>query len=181
MRLWHDRLTVRTLVMQFHPLDDSYNVALLNAVVDGLEESGRPHEVVRLAQGGVVDRERLMTTGHLIVVTPTWWGAMPAKILDWIQSELGPWIDGGQDPARSPLRSVERLTVVTSHGSSRLMNGVQGEPGRKLWRRSVLPLCAPSARFDWLSLYKIDRSDEAGRQAFVDRVGREIRAMVATA
>lgn len=177
MRLWHDRLTVRTLVMQFHPLADSYNVALLHAVIDGLEESGQLHEVVRLAQGGVVDRERLMSTGHLIVVTPTWWGAMPAQILDWIQSELGPWIDGGQDPTQSPLRSVERLTVVTSHGSSRLMNGVQGEPGRKLWRRSVLPLCAPSARFDWLSLYKIDRSDEAGRQAFVDRVGREIRAM----
>lgn len=163
--------------MQFHPLADSYNVALLHAVVDGLEETGQPHEVVRLAQGGVVDRERLATTGHLIVVTPTWWGAMPAQILDWIQSELGPWIDGGQDLAHSPLRSVQRLTVVTSHGSSRLMNGLQGEPGRKLWRRSVLPLCAPGARFDWISFYKIDRADEADRQAFVDRVGREIRAM----
>ncbi|MEL6985191.1 MAG: NAD(P)H-dependent oxidoreductase, partial [Actinomycetota bacterium] len=72
---------MRTLVMQFHPQADSYNVALLHAVVDGLEETGRPYEVVRLAQGGVVDRERLATTGHLIVVTPTWWGAMPAQIL----------------------------------------------------------------------------------------------------
>ncbi len=168
-------------MLQFHPLTDSYNVALLHAVVDALEETGRPHEVVRLAQGGQVDRERLATSSQLVVVTPTWWGAMPARILAWIQDELGPWIDGGPDgpadPARSPLRSVRRLTVVTSHGSSRLTNGLQGEPGRKLWRRSVLPLCAPSARFDWISLYKIDRSDEDERRAFVDRVGREIRAM----
>ncbi len=165
--------------MQFHPLPDSYNVSLLHAVVDALEETGRPHEVVRLGQGDEVDRERLTTTGHLLVVTPTWWGAMPAKILAWIQDELGPWIDGDADAARSPLRSVERLTVVTSHGSSRLVNGLQGEPGRKLWQRAVLPLCAPSARFDWISLYKIDRSDEAGRQAFIDRVGTEIRAIAA--
>lgn len=168
-------------MIQFHPQHDSYNVSLLHAVVDALEETGRPHEVVRLAQGGEVDRERLATTEHLVVVTPTWWGAMPAKILDWIQSELGPWIDGGPqgraDATRSPLRSVQRLTVVTSHGSSRLINGLQGEPGRRLWRKAVLPLCAPSARFDWISLYKIDRSDQPGRQAFIDRVGREMRAM----
>lgn len=164
-------------MVQFHPLDDSYNVALLHAVVDAMEESGRANEVVRLAQGGVIDRERLAACQHLVVVTPTWWGAMPAKVLDWIQTELGPWIDGAGDPGRSPLRSVERLTVVTSHGSSQLMNRLQGEPGRLLWRRSVLPLCRPDAEFDWISFYKLDRSDEGQRLAFIDRVGREIRAI----
>ncbi len=176
---------MRTIVVQFHPLDDSYNVALLHAVVDALDESGRPHEVVRLAQGGVVDRERLAACQHLIVVTPTWWGAMPARILAWLQDELGPWIDGGADgapldPGRSPVRSVERLTIVTSHGSSQLINRLQGEPGRLLWRRSVLPLCRPGAQLDWISLYKLDRSDEGDRRAFIDRVGREVRALAGT-
>ena len=163
---------------QYHPLVDSYNEALLQAVVDALEETSRPHELVRLAQGETIDRERLGTTGHHIVVKQTWWGAMPAKVLAWVQDELGPWIDGEGPADRSPLRSVERLTVVTTHGSSRLMNGVQGEPGRQLWRRTVLPLCRPGARFDWISLYKIDRSNEADRRAFIDRVGREIRSML---
>ena len=168
-----------TLVVQFHPLDESFNRALLGAVVGGLEEAGCRHEVVRLAQGGEIESDQLAGCTHLIVVTPTWWGAMPARILAWIQDVLGPWIDGGVDVGRSPLRSVQRLSVVTSHGSSRLINGLQGEPGRQLWRRAVLALCAPSAQFDWISLYKIDRSTDAERQAFVDRVGREVRSMAA--
>ena len=169
---------MRTLVLQVHPLEESYNVALLDAVVDALDGEGTPHEVVRLAQGGAVDLERLALAGHLIVVAPTWWGAMPAQLLHWLQETLGPWIDGVDgvkaDPTRSPLRTVRRLTVVTSHGSSRLVNTIQGEPGRNLWRRSVLPLCAAGATFDWIALYKIDRLEEPARRAFIDRVHDEI-------
>ena len=170
---------VSTLVVQFHPLEESFNRALLGAVVAALDEVGVAHEVVRLAQGDEIDPAQLAGCTRLIVVTPTWWGAMPARILAWIQDELAPWIDGDADPARSPLRSVQRLMVVTSHGSSRLINGVQGEPGRRLWRRAVLGLCAPGARFDWVSLYKIDRSDEGERRAFIDRVGQVVRAAAA--
>lgn len=166
-----------TLVAQYHPLTESYNEAILERVTEALEADARSWRLVRLAQGEDIDGDALADCRHLIVVSPTWWGAMPARILLWIQEELGPWIDGGADLATSPLRSVRRLTVVTSHGSSQLINRVQGEQGRQLWRRSVLPLCAPGASFDWISLYKIDRSTEADRQAFLDRVGREIRAL----
>lgn len=171
---------MRTLVVQCHPLEQSYNMALLDAVVDALEGAGAPNEVVRLAQGETIDPERLSLAGHLIIVAPTWWGAMPAKLLDWIQTTLGPWIDGDPGDQPSPLRSVERLTVVTSHGSSKLINTLQGEPGRNLWRRSVLPLCADDASFNWVSLYKIDRLDEPERLAFIDRVHTEI-SMLAVA
>ena len=169
-------MVVSTLVVQFHPLEESFNRALLDVVVEALDDTGRAHDVVRLAQGGEIRAETLAECGHLIVVTPTWWGAMPARILAWIQKELGPWIDGEARIETSPLRTVQRLTVVTSHGSSRLMNGLQGEPGRQLWRRAVLGLCAPDARFDWVSLYKIDRSTETERRAFVERVGQVVRA-----
>lgn len=173
------------MVVQWHPLDESYNVALLAAVVDALEGVGTPHEVIRLAQGDQIDPERLALTGHLIVVAPTWWGAMPARLLDWIQTTLGPWIDGDADPdadeTPSPIRSVERLTVVTSHGSSRFVNTLQGEPGRNLWRRTILPLCAPDAVFEWIALYKIDRSTEPERTAFIDRIHSEISRSAAAA
>lgn len=155
-------------------MEQSYNVALLHAVVEGLEKVDVPHEVVRLGQGGVIDEERLGVTSHLVVVAPTWWGAMPAKLLHWIQITLGPWIDGKAERATSPLRSVRQLTVVTSHGSSKLINTVQGEPGRNLWRRTVLPVCAPGVTFDWVALYKIDRLDGPARRAFIDRVRSEI-------
>lgn len=168
-----------TLVAQYHPLEESYNEALLQAVIEALEGDDRPSELVRLGRGEAIATEALATCRHLIVVAPTWWGAMPAPILAWIQDCLGPWIDGGEDRVTSPLRSVGRLTVVTSHGSSQLINRLQGEPGRQLWQRTILPLCAPGAEFDWVSLYKLDRSTESERQAFIDRVGREIRALPA--
>jgi putative NADPH-quinone reductase len=161
-----------TLVVQYHPLEDSFGAALLGAVAEALDPAP---EVVRLGQGEDVDEARLATAERLIVVAPTWWGAMPARVLAWIQAKLGPWIDGDDDRRTSPLRSVERLAVVTTHGSSRFINGLQGEPGRHLWKRTVLPLCADGARFDWIALYKLDRLDQADREAFLDRVGREIR------
>lgn len=167
-------MTQPTMVVQFHPLTESYTSAVLGAVERGLASAGRSYEVVRLGQSEVIGSDQVASCRHLIVVAPTWWGAMPARVLAWIQETLGPWIDGGRSPASSPLHSVERLTVVATHGSSRLVNRLQGEPGLVLWRRSVLPLCAPGARVDWVALYKMDRSTEPERTAFLDRVEREV-------
>lgn len=166
-------------VLQAHPLDASYNKALLDAAVGGLEAAGVDHVVVRMCQGDEADLDRIAASDHLVVVAPTWWGAMPAVMLDWIQRTLGPWIDGDAPRATSPLRSVRRLSVVTSHGSARLVNRLQGEPGRQLWARTVLPLCAAGARFDWIALYKIDRLDVAAREAFIERVRIEVAAAAA--
>lgn len=163
------------LVVQAHPLDDSYNAALLDAVRQGLGERAATYQVVQLYSGDTLRASELADARELIIVAPTWWGAMPAIMLDWIQREFGPWIDGGEPATASPLRSIDQLTVVTSHGSSKFVNMLQGEPGRNLWQRTILPLCAAGASFDWHALYKIDRLDAAARVAFIDDVRRQIR------
>ena len=99
---------------------------------------------------------------------------MPAVMLDWLQTIFGPWIDGVRPAVDSPARTVRRLSVVTSHGSSKWMNLLQGEPGLQFWKRSMLPLCADNARFDWIALYKIDRLDLHARRAFLAEVDRRI-------
>lgn len=161
---------VETTVLQAHPHPECYNTALLDAAVDGFRAAGRSPEVVRLGEDQTLDVARLAVTEHLVVVYPTFWGAPPAVLQGWLQATCGPWVDGGRSQQDSPLRSVRKLTAVTSHGSARWVNMVQGEPGLCLWRRTVLPLCAHGAVFDWLALYKIDRLDEPGRRAFIDRV-----------
>jgi putative NADPH-quinone reductase len=174
---------VTTLVVHVHPLEESYTTALLDAASDGLDQAGATSAVVRLAQGEGIDPAVLAATTHLIVVAPTWWGAMPAQLLAWIQETLGPWVDGSRSPASSPLATVQRVSVVTSYGSSRLVNAVQGEPGRHLWLRVVVPLCAPGAELDWIALYRLDRLDLAARQAFLDQVRSrmtEVATMVAS-
>jgi hypothetical protein len=75
---------------------------------------------------------------------------------------------------------VNTVTVVTTHGSSRLMNNLQGEPGKQTWTRVVLPCCAPEASFDWIALYKIDRSTEAERSAFLATVAEHVTTVEAS-
>ena len=204
---------METTVVHYHPVDDSYSAALCRAVCDALESRGAPYRLVRLHRGETADRQRLAATEHLIAVYPTWWGGLPAQLLDWLQKTLGPDIDGpgllgsldgpGQADAVSPdgtppadrpagngpsspdgplaspsaLARVRRLTVVATHGSGRLKNTVQGEPGRKLWKRTVLGLCAPGAAFGWVALYDLDRLDRADLERFVETA----RAAVAEA
>lgn len=202
-----------TTVVHYHPVDDSYSAALCRAVCDALESRGAPYRLVRLHRGETADRRRLAATEHLIAVYPTWWGGLPARLLDWLQKTLGPDIDGpgllgspdgpGQAAAGSPdgtppadrpagngpsspdgppaspsaLARVRRLTVVATHGSGRLKNTVQGEPGRKLWKRTILGLCAPGAAFGWVALYDLDRLDRADLERFIETA----RASVAEA
>ena len=160
---------MKTLVVQAHPLEASYNTALLEAVCGALDVSGVDPIVVKLAQGQEPD---LIGADfeHMIAVCPTWWGGPPAVLLDWLQRTLAPYVDGGEPAADSPFRTVRRLSVVTSHGSSLLVNRLQGEPGKQTWSRVILPFCHPDAEFEWISLYKIDRTTAEERVAFLDRV-----------
>ena len=89
--------------------------------------------------------------------------------LDWLQRVLGPHVDDGADD-HSPFAAIHRVSVVSTHGSSKLVNLLQGEPGRQTWSRVVVSHCAPGTRFDWIALYKIDRSTPADRTAFLERV-----------
>ena len=162
---------METTVVHYHPVDTSYSAALRRAVCESLEGRGVNYRLVELERGETADRARLAATEHLIVVYPTWWGGLPARLLDWLQTTLGPDIDG-PPPAdsASALARVRRLTVVATHGSGRLKNTVQGEPGRKLWERTVMALCPPGAAFEWVALYDLDRLDRAGLERFVEKV-----------
>lgn len=169
-----------TLVIQVHPLEESYNAALLEAVTGALVDRSVEFRTVRLCQGDHLDVAELADVEHLVAVYPTWWGGLPAPLLDWFQAGVGPVVDGTSGDQASPLRTVRRISVVTSHGSSRLMNWTQGRSGFQTWKRVLLPLCAPDADFDWISLYKIDRTTEPERRRFVQEVGRRITSASAS-
>ena len=131
---------------------------------------------MRITQGEWIDGARLVGAEGLVFVYPTWWGGLPAPLLGWVQGELAPWIDGRAEPATSPLRTVRRLAAVTTHGSSRRVNWLQGEPGRQLLKRSVARLCAPGTRLRWVALYGIDQCEPWQIEAFVDRAAAEAAA-----
>lgn len=157
---------MRPLVIHAHPLEASYSAALRDSVCLALGSADDKPDLVRLCQGEQVEATVLRSVEHLVFVYPTWWGGLPAVLLDWVQQTLGATIDGSSKEP-SPLCSVQRLSVVTTHGSSRLINTLQGEAGRQLWARTIVGICAPRARFEWIPLYKIDRTEDADRKAFI--------------
>ena len=165
---------MRFVVLHAHPVDESYSAALRDRAVESLVAAGHSVELVRLAHGEWVSGMDLVGVEGLLVIYPTWWGSTPSTLLDWIQRELSPWIDGDADPAESPLRDVRTLAVVTTHGSSRWINRIQGEPGRQLLGRSVSRLCRPGTDLRWIALYKLDRLEPGELTGFIDRVGQEV-------
>ena len=124
--------------------------------------------VIRIGQDDRWTPYACIDVRRLVVLYPTWWGSLPAMLLDALNDLVGPWVDGAESAATSPLRTVETLTVVTSHGSPKRINMLQGEPGLHLWKRTILPLCAPRATFSWQSLYELDRIGHAARTEFLN-------------
>lgn len=159
-----------TLVLHTHPLEDSFSAHLRDVVCEALTATDVEFDLVRLGQGEEPDVDELHLVDHLIAVYPTWWGGLPATLLDWVQRTLCPVIDDQASTARSPFSGIQRITVVTTHGSSKLMNVAQGQPGRQTWTRVIVPRCAAGASFNWVALYKIDRTDHAQRTAFANEV-----------
>jgi NAD(P)H dehydrogenase (quinone) len=166
---------MRVCVVQFHPVEASYSTALLGATLAGL--AGHEVDTFRLAEGRAPAADDLERADALVAVHPTWWGGLPAQLLSWVQLELGPWLDGYEPAHTSPLRTVGRLAVVTSHGSPRWLNRLQGEPGRQLWARRVAPICAAGTRLQWLSLYNIDRCSPDQRVEFLGQVEQELAGL----
>ncbi|MYH92198.1 MAG: hypothetical protein F4126_00620 [Acidimicrobiaceae bacterium] len=170
---------VRFVVLHAHPQQDCLNVVLRDRVVETLERAGHDVQVVRLTQGESIDGVSVVGAQGLVLVYPTWWGGLPAPMLGWVQRELGAWIDGAADLATSPLRTVRHLVAVTTHGSTRWVNWLQGEPGRHLLGRSVARLCAPGTRLRWVALYGVDQRSPAEVSAFVDGAAAEVAPIAA--
>jgi putative NADPH-quinone reductase len=133
--------------------------------------SAKPHDVMAQA-------ERLTRAQALVLVYPTWWGAQPAIMKGWLDRV---WVDGvaytlpaGANRVRPLLHDVRRLAAVTTHGSPKWINVIEGEPGKRLVLRQLRSLCHPLVRTTWLALYGLDRTSEARRRAFLDRVERKL-------
>lgn len=117
----------------------------------------------------------------LVLVYPTWFSGQPAMLKGWIDRV---WVSGvayelpeGSGVIRPKLTNITRLVVVTTHGSSKLVNVLQGEGGKRVVFRAMRVLCNRFARCTWIGLYGLDVAPAAKRAAFLDRVERRLAAL----
>jgi putative NADPH-quinone reductase len=125
------------------------------------------------------DVDALTWCDTLILVYPTWWSGQPAMLTGWLDRVLMCGV-AWEPPRRGTrihgrLKNIRRVVAVTTHGSRRVINMLEGETGKRVMGRAVRALCHPLARTTWLALYDIDRSTGAQRAGFLDRVERRLR------
>lgn len=117
----------------------------------------------------------------LVLVYPTWWSGQPAMLKGWMDRV---WVQGvawtlppGSARLKPGLTNIRRIVAVTTHGSSKLVNSVEGETGKRTVTRALRLMCHPLARSTWIALYGIDRRTDSQRGRFLDRVERRMRRL----
>jgi NAD(P)H dehydrogenase (quinone) len=193
---------VRTLVVHAHPVATSFSAALRDCAVEALRSRGDDVDLLDLYAEdfdpyldagewspdtpGAEHRQdigpyvtRLRRADRLVFVYPTWFGGPPAMFKGWLDRV---WVQGvafekvpGSNRPRARLLHIRSITVITTYGSSRWVNVVEGEPGKRLVKRWLRVLCHPLARSRWLALYGMDRTTAAARAAFLDRVEQTLK------
>jgi NAD(P)H dehydrogenase (quinone) len=190
----------RALVVYCHPLDHSFVRVVRDRTIEALRAGGADVRLCDLYADGfdpafsAIERaEHRLPGAHpslqryvddlqwcdtLVLVYPTWWAGQPAMLKGWVDRV---WVNGvawelpdGADRLAPRLKNVRRLVAVTTHGSSKLVNAVEGEGGKRTLARSMRAMCHPLARTTWLALYGTDASTPDQRAAFLRRVDRRI-------
>jgi NAD(P)H dehydrogenase (quinone) len=193
----------RVLVVYCHPSQESFVAAVRDRVTAGLTAAGADVRLTDLYADGfdplfsAGERQRHLELGTdpsitsyaddlqwcdmLVLVYPTWWSGQPAMLKGWMDRV---WVNGvawtlpaGANRLQPRLRNVRRLVAVTTHGSSKWINMIEGETGKRTLTRSLRTMCHPLARTTWLAMYGIDNASEADRLAFLDRVERRIERL----
>jgi len=192
---------VKTLVVYAHPVDDSFNSAVRDTVVLSLKEG--KHEVrlrdlyaenfdpflsaseralhhtppsTRPELGR--DVEDLRWCEALVFVYPTWWSGLPAMLKGWIDrtwmNEVAWVLPARANTIRPRLTNIRRLVAVTTHGSSKIVNALQGEPGKRTITRSIRVMCNRWCRARWIALYGLDKSTAESRAKYLNRIGQRV-------
>jgi NAD(P)H dehydrogenase (quinone) len=187
---------MRVLAVYCHPNPESFVAAAKERALVGLERAGHEVRVTDLyadafepamtAEERLTHRDPGVSAGlqryaddlgwaeALVLIYPTWWSGQPAMLKGWIDRV---WVSGVAwtmaDDDRSPtpgLRNIRRIVVVTTHGSPKWINALQGESGKRIATRSIRSMCARRARTTWCALYGLDTIDASKREEFLDRV-----------
>ena len=185
------------LLVYVHPVPDSYTAHLRDLATSTLERCGHTVDVCDLYGEGfdpvlslderlnhhappetkphvAAYADRLHRADALVFVYPTWWSGPPAMLKGWWDRV---WVEGvaytlpaGRNRVRGALRNIRTIAVVTTHGSSRLINLVEGASGRRQIGRTLRALCHRFARVRWIALYGIDGAEPADLVRFDARV-----------
>lgn len=156
-------------------------VRLVDLYADGFDPAMTAHERRTHKEPGIAPElqryaDDLAWAEALVLVYPTWWSGQPAMLKGWFDRV---WVAGvawelpeGANIIRPLLTNIRRIVVVTTHGSPKYMNALEGETGKRVAFRSIRAMCSKRTRTTWCAIYGLDTADHAERVAWLERVER---------
>ena len=159
------------LILQAHPSENSFNQAILDTALVSLQRSGINPTLIRLGKEKLRADTALKKPSALILIYPTWWGGYPASLMQWINEMYQSQSDLLQD--------VRKILSITTHGSSKFINLLQGEWGRSYTKNRIAKICDNSVQLKWTSLYKIDRCTDEELKNYLAKVKSDVTEFLA--
>lgn len=190
---------MRVLVLFAHPVESSFGAALHQVVVKTLAANGHDIDDCDLYAEGfdpVLSRkerlnyhdleinrqsvsshvDRLQKADALVLVTPVWNYGHPAILKGFLDRVFLPGVSFElQNGKIAPkLHTIQKFTTVTTYGGSRLFAFLMGDPPRKIATRVLRSVMGPRAKVRYLAHYDMNRSTDASRRTFLNRVKRHM-------
>ncbi len=191
----------RVLVIYAHPYPDSLIGAAQSSFVDELTSAGhmvrvtdlyalkfdpvmsaierRDHRLPGAPEQLETHAEDLRWCDTLALIYPTWWSGQPAILKGWIDRV---WTSGvawelpeGANRLRPLLTNITRIIVITSHGSRKWTNALQGEAGKRTALRSIRVLCHWRCRTSWWAIYGVDSASAMKTATFLASLRRRVK------
>ncbi len=126
--------------------------------------------------------ETLTSVDGVVFCFPHWWFSMPAMLKGYVDRVWGPGTAFVYDSTGSRLEpnlhNVRLLGVVTTFGTPWwVVRLYAGDPGRKVFRRGLQPMCARRVSTFWLAHYDMDHSSQRSRERYLERVRARLAAI----
>jgi putative NADPH-quinone reductase len=169
-QLGHDVRHHDLYAEEFNPVFSSYE--RLNHVAD-------IHEKLRQLPDLKPHVEDIQWAQALVLVYPTWWSAQPAILKGWVDrvfmNEVAWILPEGAARLRPLLTNIKKVVVVTTHGSTKFVNALEGEAGKRTAFRSIRLMFHKRTRCHWVALYALDHASARKRGQLIIRVRRRVR------
>ena len=162
---------MEVLILQAHPSENIFNQAILDTALVSLQQSGINPTLIRLGKEELLADTALRKPSALMLIYPTWWGGYPASLMQCVNE-----IHQSQSDL---LQDVRSILSITTHGSSKFINLLQGEWGRWYTKNRIAKICDNSVQLKWTSLYKIDRCTNEELKNYLTKVKSDVTEFLA--
>ena len=197
---------MRLLLVFCHPDPASYGAALRDTTLTALQAAGHELRQIDLyaecfdpvfsaaergsylsdtasnIAGVAAHVDALRWAEGWVVIYPTWFYGAPAMLKGWLERVWLPGVSFRIATAKErtiggELKNIRLFVGITTSGSPWWWLKVIGDPGRSLFMKGLRPLYAKGCKMKWLQLYNMNHVTQAEREAYLQRISRELSAL----